>query len=461
MNNKDELFIKKFDLTVKNNMLATGIDFVSDKKSIGIAVSGGADSVSLLVTLSHLSKEFNVPLKVISINHNLRDEKESLSDVKYVECLCNEIIKTGVDLKFFAVNFLKGKILEIAAERNKGIEEAARFLRYKAFDEFYANENISCVCLAHNLNDNIETVLMRFLQGSSIDGLSGIKSVREKFVRPLLNVSRLDIENYLNLQNINWQTDKTNFDNKYLRNKIRLDLIPFLDVTFPGWKNAILNGAEKNAWYSDVVSDAVNEFSWNVKSKDELFFDFNIFKSLKKGLQLQLFYKAFLLLNVNSRVPFNYLKNVLDSCEKESKFLIDDIIIEITNDFIFIKKNKIIATENGFFAIIEESGSYEFPFGVVTVDAFGEKAKVHFDSVILDNISFPFVIRTRQLGDCVETSNGDYKDVAEVFSSWHVESFYKDKIPLVQELETTEQNIIAIIGSVYNFKNWIVRGFYE
>ena len=94
------------------------------------------------------------------------------------------------------------------------------------------NENVSCVCLAHNLNDNIETVLMRFLQGSSFEGLSGIKFVREKFVRPLLNISRLDIENYLKLQNIKWQTDKTNYDNKYLRNKIRLDLIPFLDVTF-------------------------------------------------------------------------------------------------------------------------------------------------------------------------------------------------------------------------------------
>ena len=183
-------------------MLTAGIDFVSDKKSIGIAVSGGADSVSLLVSLSHLSKEFNVPLRVISINHNLREEKESFSDVKYVEFLCNEIIKTGIDLKFFAVNFPRGKILEIAKERNKGVEEAARFLRYKAFDEFFMNENVSCVCLAHNLNDNIETVLMRFLQGSSFEGLSGIKFVREKFVRPLLNISRLDIENYLKLQNI-------------------------------------------------------------------------------------------------------------------------------------------------------------------------------------------------------------------------------------------------------------------
>lgn len=461
MNNNDELFIKNFDLIVKNNMLTAGIDFVSDKKSIGIAVSGGADSVSLLVSLSHLSKEFNVPLRVISINHNLREEKESVSDVKYVEFLCNEIIKTGIDLKFFAVNFPRGKILEIAEERNKGVEEAARFLRYKAFDEFFINENVSCVCLAHNLNDNIETVLMRFLQGSSFEGLSGIKFVREKFVRPLLNISRLDIENYLKLQNIKWQTDKTNYDNKYLRNKIRLDLIPFLDVTFPGWKNAVLNGAEKNAWYSDVFADVVNEFSWNAKSEDELFFDFSIFKSLKKGLQLQLLYKAFLLLNVNSRVPFNYLKNILDSFERESKFLIGDLIIEITNDFIFIKKNKIIATENGFFAIIEESGSYDFPFGTVTVESFENKAKVCFDSVIVDNISFPFVIRTRQLGDCIETANGDYKDVADVFSSWHIGTSYKDKIPLVQELETAEQNIIAIVGSVYNFKNWIVRGFYE
>ena len=176
---------------------------------------------------------------------------------------------------------------------------------------------------------------------------------------------------------------------------------------------------------------------------------------------MQLFYKAFLLLNVNSRVPFNYLKKVLDSFERESKFLIGDLIIEITNDFIFIKKNKIIATENGFFAIIEESGSYDFPFGTVTVESFENKAKVCFDSVIVDNISFPFVIRTRQLGDCIETANGDYKDVADVFSSWHIGTSYKDKIPLVQELETAEQNIIAIIGSVYNFKNWIVRGFYE
>ena len=210
-------------------MLTAGIDFVSDKKSIGIAVSGGADSVSLLVSLSHLSKEFNVPLRVISINHNLREEKESFSDVKYVEFLCNEIIKTGIDLKFFAVNFPRGKILEIAKERNKGVEEAARFLRYKAFDEFFINENVSCVCLAHNLNDNIETVLMRFLQGSSFEGLSGIKFVREKFVRPLLNISRKEIEEYLNSIKQNYVTDSTNNSLDYSRNRIRNIVIPELE----------------------------------------------------------------------------------------------------------------------------------------------------------------------------------------------------------------------------------------
>lgn len=460
MNSQNEVFVKKFDSKIKENILATNVHFF-ERKAIGVAVSGGADSVSLLISLSHLSKQYNFPLRVISVNHNIRKYEESFADVKYVEFLCDSIKKDNVDIKFSMIELKKGEVENISLNRKKGIEEAARYLRYKAYSDFFINEKLSCICLGHNLNDNIETVLMRFLQGSSFDGLCGIQFSRDFYIRPLLSVSRADIEKYLNIQNIKWQTDKTNLDNKYFRNKIRLDLIPFLNEKFPGWNNALLSGIEKNNYYHDLITKSVDKYIWQQNKDGELYFELNDFKSLEKGVQLQLFYKGFVSLDIDSRIPFKFIKNVLNNLDNDFEISIDDVVFKINKNYIFLKKKKIIATENGFFAIIEKDGTYNFPFGSVSVEIKSSKAMIYFGSVVLSDVSVPFCIRSRQLGDSVEASNGELKSVSDILSSWHIDTDIKDKIPLVQELKSENQNIVAIIGSVYNYQNWIVRGFYE
>ena len=96
MNSQNEVFVKKFDSKIKENILATNVHFF-ERKAIGVAVSGGADSVSLLISLSHLSKQYNFPLRVISVNHNIRKYEESFADVKYVEFLCDSIKKDNVE----------------------------------------------------------------------------------------------------------------------------------------------------------------------------------------------------------------------------------------------------------------------------------------------------------------------------------------------------------------------------
>ena len=127
MNIQNEVFVEEFDSKIKENIFAANVNF-SEHIAIGVAVSGGADSVSLLISLSHLSKEYNFPLRVISVNHNIREYEESLADVKYVEFLCDLIKKDNVDIQFSMVELKKGEVEKIAINRKKGIEEAARYL---------------------------------------------------------------------------------------------------------------------------------------------------------------------------------------------------------------------------------------------------------------------------------------------------------------------------------------------
>ena len=130
-------------------------------------------------------------------------------------------INQGYDVELTVHELQKGLVAALAEKKSIGIEAAARELRYEAFDKFIEQNKLKCLCLAHNKNDQIETVLMRFLQGSGTGGLKGILEKREIYVRPLLDIERFEIEEYLRLNNISFRTDSTNFNSVYLRNRIR------------------------------------------------------------------------------------------------------------------------------------------------------------------------------------------------------------------------------------------------
>lgn len=182
---------------------------------IVVAISGGADSVCLSDILNNLKDKLEINISACHFNHRLRGE-ESESDQQFVENFCHQ---RGIEL-----------ILGSAPDKNLyKNEESAREARYSFFEKILEEGRGDKVALAHNLNDNSETLLLRLIRGAGLRGLGSIPFSRQKkFIRPLLSLSRQEIESYLKEKKIGFCQDSSNFNRKFSRNKVRLDLIPLL-----------------------------------------------------------------------------------------------------------------------------------------------------------------------------------------------------------------------------------------
>ncbi|MGA2435564.1 MAG: tRNA lysidine(34) synthetase TilS, partial [Bryobacteraceae bacterium] len=195
---------------------------------VGVAVSGGADSVCLLLVLRELAPEWDLKLCVLHVNHGLRGE-ESDADARFVEELA---AKFGLEF-----HCRQADVRRIAADTGDNLEQAARRVRREFFRSFLESGRLKRVALGHTQSDQAETVLFRFLRGSGTAGLAGIRPVTpEGFVRPLLAVTRADVEEYLRARGAGWREDSSNRDLSFARNRIRHELLPTLTS---GWNPAL------------------------------------------------------------------------------------------------------------------------------------------------------------------------------------------------------------------------------
>ena len=186
-----------------------------------VALSGGADSVALLRIL----RDLGYRIEAAHCNFRLRGE-ESDRDELFVKNLCE---KHGIQL-----HLIHFDTVEYANLHQVSIEMAARELRYGYFRQLRDDIGAETVCVAHHRDDAVETLLMNLLRGSGIHGLTGIRSRNDYIVRPLLGVSRQEIEHYLNSIGQDYVTDSTNLQPDVLRNKVRLQLLPLLEQLNPG-----------------------------------------------------------------------------------------------------------------------------------------------------------------------------------------------------------------------------------
>lgn len=197
------------DTIKKNHMLEPGDQVI-------VALSGGADSVSLLLALYDLKHILDIDLSAIHVNHCLRG-KESDSDEQFCTELCSRLNVPLIKKSFDVMDY---------ARRNRlSTELAARNIRYEFFKE---NSNGKKIATAHTANDNAETVILNLTRGTGIKGISGIPPVRNNIIRPLINTTRESIEQYLKSKNQDYVTDKTNLSDDYTRNRIRHNVIPVL-----------------------------------------------------------------------------------------------------------------------------------------------------------------------------------------------------------------------------------------
>lgn len=188
-----------------------------------IALSGGADSIALLNLLSILKKKYMLDLKAIHVHHGLRGA-EADRDAEFAK---ESARKLGIECKV-----VYEKVADYASLKKLSLEEAARILRYRALEReagYLDTKERRCkIAVAHNMEDNAETILMQLSRGSGLQGLSGIPLKRGRIIRPLLEVSRKEIEEYLEKKEIQFITDSTNLEERFTRNKIRRSIIPIL-----------------------------------------------------------------------------------------------------------------------------------------------------------------------------------------------------------------------------------------
>ena len=183
-------------------------------------VSGGADSVCLLLTLCSLREKFGFEVKVCHVNHCLRGAAAD-ADEEYVKKLCGEL---GVECRVF-----RKEVELIAEKRKQSCEEAGREVRREAFEQMCAENGGTKIATAHHRDDQAETVLLNIARGTGIRGLCGIVPVRDNRLRPLLSLTRDRIESYLRERGIVWRVDATNEEDDYTRNRIRHKVLPVLE----------------------------------------------------------------------------------------------------------------------------------------------------------------------------------------------------------------------------------------
>ncbi len=187
---------------------------------VGVAVSGGADSVTLLHLLFELADEYNLTLTVLHLNHGIRGE-EADRDESFVKKLAESM---GIPCAVERVSVPK-----LRRQRGGSIEDICRQERYAFFDRSVRKQGLSRIALGHTLNDQAETVIMRFLRGSGLDGLKGFLPIRERiYIRPLMEVTRDEVVSFLKKRKIPFITDSSNEDPAFARNRIRNHLVPEL-----------------------------------------------------------------------------------------------------------------------------------------------------------------------------------------------------------------------------------------
>lgn len=199
-------------------------------KRVAAAVSGGMDSMALLYYLKQNKEKYNITLMVVNIEHGIRGI-DSVNDSEFVEAHCQKLDIEFIGYKVSAPKFSKASKI--------GLEAAARKLRYDCFFDALKTHELDFIATAHHMSDNAESVLFNLLRGTGLKGVGGISENYNSIIRPMLKVSRAQIETFIKSNNIEYVVDKTNSDQTYSRNYIRCSIMPPIKRAFPNAEKAL------------------------------------------------------------------------------------------------------------------------------------------------------------------------------------------------------------------------------
>lgn len=425
------------DKVKENNLINNG-----DRIIVG--VSGGADSICLLNILANLREEFNLALFVVHVNHCLRQEADF--EEQYVREFSEKI-----SVEFYSEKF---DISQIAKERKLSTEEAARNVRYEYFYKIADKVGANKIAVAHNLNDNVETILMNLIRGCGIDGLCGIPKENKKIIRPLINVSREEIEEYIKENNLVAMQDKTNFETVYTRNKIRNELIPYLKNINPEVVKSIYKTSELLKLNRELTKKIIDEKYMELKLKGSgVVIDRNKFLELDDGLKKEIIRIAISdfsgnLVNVGMSTIDNAINIILTSQSGAIAKVLKGVNIKISYDkLIFFNEQEKVE----FLHEIKIPGVTYIPEINKKIIAKVERVenvpnkyednnKCFFD---IEKTGEKIYVRNKKEGDIFEPSGmTGKKTLKKFFSDLKIDVTEREKIPII----TNDDGIIWVVG---------------
>lgn len=321
---------KVFETIKKYNLIEKG-----DKLVLG--VSGGPDSIAMLNILNEIKMDEKIDLNfnivVAHINHMIR--REAVEDEKFVQDFCKK-----KNIEFYSKSI---DVQKLANTNKIGTEEAGRNARYEFFDEILKKTKSNKVAIAHNKNDKAETIIMNFMRGSGISGLKGIEEKRGKYIRPLIECERIEIEKYCEEQRLNPRIDKTNFENEYTRNKIRNAVIPYIKQEFnPNIINTLNRLSELVKEEEEYIEKQVKKSYYNLiveETEKQIVLDLRKFNQEEKVIKSRLvLYTIMRLFGTSKGIEKIHVEDIIKLCNNNigNKYLTPNKNIKI-----LVKNHKI------------------------------------------------------------------------------------------------------------------------
>lgn len=413
--------------------LITNLKMFKAGDVIGVACSGGVDSMSLLHYLNSVKDEFDIEIVAINVDHSIRDN--SAEDSAFVQNYCRE---NHIRCYKFKIDSIK-----IAKENKICLEEAARVGRYGVFDSLLQKAIVDKICLGHHMQDQSETILLNIFRGAGLNGASGMEPIRENYLRPMLNTQKLEIIQYAGINEIPFVEDDSNYDETYTRNFLRQIIMPKLRLK---WTNIDKNLVE----FGRICKEDDNYI------KSQMFFDGIIQDKNLVRIPLSYFIYPAPIVNRMLLKELEYLK-VSKDIEKKHLHIIEDMARQAQNGTKISLPNQItVQKEYDFISISVKQPKpklepIDFRLGTFKLVNYGEltvrktsKLDLLNNSHLLDAEKLPkgCVIRTREDGDMFTKFGGGTKKLKDYFIDKKIPQRLRSEIPLICK----DKEVYCILG---------------
>ena len=428
---------------------------LSPQEGILVAFSGGADSLTLLYVLA--SVYGTSALSALYVNHHLRRADELKLEIDANARRCDEL---GVPFHYRELG--RGQVVKVSEERDTGIEEAARHLRYGVLRTVREELGYRFIATAHTRTDVLETHLMRLFQGSRLHFGSAVSPVTgDKIIRPLLSVDRELIDTYLSEKDLSGVHDSSNDDTNYLRNSIRHLLVPSLSQVFPGWESAV-----------ERVADEVNQVNRTVQARAEVLagtvirvngegsrVTLTVTEEIRRELSLlrRLLFLAFSALSFDAprRLSDGQVNEVLSMVTRggHSRVVTPDSYVSY-QDGVLLWKKGIPALSSGYASLVYSQKTYVCGGFVLCAEKRRVDPNADRDSVWMPSSVpvGPLVVRSPRPGDFLESA-GMKRGVLDVLAGWKIPKEKRWEIPVLCD----DIGVLAVFGAAWGGRDRVAE----